>query len=80
MKFKETSDEQLLEMIARLCHFIAFETTVKGIPSPDDKEKTDSNTIITNKEQIIQQLFALTDYAAPPKRFPALQNPLASCW
>ena len=72
MKIIENSDEQLLEMISRLCHFIAFETTVKAAPSPDDKEKTGSNKTIVNKEQIIQQLFALTDQGSPSKKISSL--------
>jgi len=72
MKIKDNSDEQLLEMIARLCHFIAFETTVKGAPSSDDKEKTGLNKNLANKEQIIQQLFALTDQGSPSKKISSL--------
>ncbi len=76
MKIKENSDEQLLEMIARLCHFIAFETTGNTAPSPDYKGKSDSNKNLpetpVNKEQIIQQLFALTDQGSPSKKISSL--------
>lgn len=72
MKIKENSDEQLLEMIARLCHFIAFETTGNTAPSLDYKSKSDSNENPVNKEQIIQQLFALTDQGSPSKKISSL--------
>jgi transcriptional regulator with PAS, ATPase and Fis domain len=70
MKIKEDPDEQLLDMIARLCHFIAFETTAKDSPSPDDRGNSDKNP--ATKEQIIQQLFALTDQGSPSKKISSL--------
>ncbi|MBA3012405.1 MAG: sigma-54 dependent transcriptional regulator [Proteobacteria bacterium] len=60
---KKISDARLLDLIARICHSIAFETTSMQDISADDPGKTDGDKRVgrENKEDIIKRLFALTD-------------------
>jgi transcriptional regulator with PAS, ATPase and Fis domain len=72
MDIKTNSDAELLELMDRLCHYIAFETTAE----PDSKEMGSTGPRVDlrpeTKEEIIDNLFALTDQAKTSKTFSSL--------
>jgi transcriptional regulator with PAS, ATPase and Fis domain len=74
MNTKDKSDARSLELIARLCHQIAFETTAKPTPCFDDPGESNPNMILAleNKEEIIQHLFALTAQGKTSKKISSL--------
>ncbi|MBI9089832.1 MAG: sigma-54-dependent Fis family transcriptional regulator [Desulfobacterium sp.] len=72
MDIKTNSDAELLELMDRLCHYIAFETTAetddRGMGAAESKAHLGMET----KEEIIGNLFALTDQAKTSKVFSSL--------
>lgn len=79
-KGKNSSETALLDLMIKLCHCIAFETTAatapysdgSGIltasPEKDGKEPLDPES----KEQIANKLYALTDSGKAPKKIASL--------
>ncbi len=63
MGIKKTADPELLDLMARLCHSIAFDTPAKG-----NKKATESKT----RETAIDSLFALTDQGNSSERIASL--------
>lgn len=72
MDIKNHSDAELLDLMDRLCHSIAFETTATA--DDTDMGATDSKRglPLENKEEIIENLFALTDRARTSKNVSGL--------